>query len=259
MARGVAVGAGIDPYGPDWAAVRDAFLRCEAAGADALFTYDHFFQSGDGEAVDGPNFECYSILAAVAASTETARLGALVACHSYRNPHLHADMARTIDHISSGRFILGIGSGWFELDYTEYGYEFGTVRSRLDALRDGLSAIRTRLDRLTPLPVQERLPVLVAGTGRKVMLRMVAEYADAWHAFGTPDEFAELSAVLDEHCRAIGRDPSEIERIAWVEPTELDRADAYAAVGVDLLLTSVTAPAYDAGALRELVAWRDGR
>jgi alkanesulfonate monooxygenase SsuD/methylene tetrahydromethanopterin reductase-like flavin-dependent oxidoreductase (luciferase family) len=138
--------------------------------------------------------------------TSRAQIGALVTCNSYRNPEYLADAHRTIDHISGGRVILGIGAGWFRRDYDEYGYEFGDAPARLRALRESLPRIRARLGKLNPPPIG-RLPILIGGGGEKVTLRLVAQHADMWHGFGDAERFRHKNGVLEEHCAAWGAIP----------------------------------------------------
>ena len=147
--------------------------------------------------------------------------------------------------------MLGIGSGWFERDYTEYGYEFGTARGRLANLERDLPIIRERLAALHPAPVGP-MPILIGGSGRKVTLRMVAEHAQMWNAFGPPESFAELNSVLDDWCERVGRDPSEIERTVAINPDEVGNWQAYLDAGAQHLIVMSGDPfAFDA--LAELV------
>jgi len=230
--------------------LRAAARAADGLGVDSVWIWDHFFPLYGNP--DANHYEAYTLLAAMAAETSNATLGALVTCNSYRNPDLLADMARTIDLISHGRFVLGIGSGWFERDYTEYGYEFGTAPSRLRDLADALPRIMDRLGALTPPPAGD-LPILIGGSGEKVTLRLVAQYADAWNTFGPPASFAAKNAVLDEWCRKLDRPPSHIERTAGLQPNEVDTWREYLDAGAEHLIVMTGSP-YDLGPVEELLA-----
>jgi probable F420-dependent oxidoreductase len=255
----VRIAVQIRPEQSDYADMTRTLDRVEAMGVDIAYTWDHFFPLiGDP---DGKHFECWTLLAAWAERTERILLGPLVTGNSYRNPELLADMARTVDHISNGRVILGIGSGWFRRDYDEYGYEFGTAASRLRDLGEALPRIRDRLARLNPPPVGS-MPILIGGVGEKVTLRLVAEHADMWHGFGSHSVIRHKSAVLDRWCEEVGRDPGEIERAtgATLPPNTRDFdafADEYYAMGIRQFVLNLDGPAYELDGLERWLGWRD--
>ena len=224
-----------------------------ALGVDSIWTWDHFYPLY-GEP-DAEHFECYTLLAAMAADTCHAQIGALVTCYTYRNPHLLADMARTIDHISNGRFVLAVGSGWFERDYTEYGYEFGTAPERLRILRQGLPIMKERLSKLNPGPVNGKIPLMIGGSGEKVTLRLVAEHADMLNTFGPVDNFRHKNNVLNEWCEKVGRNPKEIERTVAIYPKDLDEAEAFVEAGADHLIVMLGHP-FDLSSIEKALARR---
>jgi probable F420-dependent oxidoreductase len=235
------IGVQLHPEHTSTDAMRRAWREADAAGFDSIWTWDHFFPlTGDSA---GTHFDGYSLLAAMAVETSQARFGALVTNTAYRNPDLLADMARTIDHLSGGRFILGVGAGWFERDHREYGYPFGTKADRTRAFAEAIVRIKERLTKLNPPPVGP-MPILVGAGGEQVMLRLVAQHANAWNWFGTPTTWAAKNAVLDQWCEKVGRDPGEIERSILVDAGDLDQVEEYAAAGVQHLIVQVPHP-YD--------------
>jgi probable F420-dependent oxidoreductase len=243
------VGVQLHPQATTTDALRAAWRAADALGVDSIWLWDHFFPLyGDP---DGAHFEAYSLLAAMAVETTRADIGALVTCNSYRNPNLLADMARTIDHLSVGRFVLGIGAGWFERDYREYGYEFGTAPTRLRELAAALPVIMQRFDRLEP-PPRGRLPIMIGGSGERVTLRLVAEHADAWNTFGPPENFAKKSRVLDEWCERLGRNPRQIERTVGINVNEVGNLDAYVEAGAEHLIVMV-GPPFDLDPVKQLL------
>ncbi len=259
--RPIRIAAQLHPQQGDYRALRDAAVRAEELGYDIVYNWDHFYPLyGDR---DGPHLECWSVLAAWAEATQRIEIGPLVSCTSYRNPNLIADMARTIDQISGGRFILGLGAGWQRRDYDEYGYEFGTAGSRITMLGEALDVVERRLALLNPPPVR-RPPILIAGQGERRTLRIVAEHADSWHA-GFPNRPGELEpkvAALRQWCAEVGRDPAEIEWGLGVEPEDLERllvedGPVYLEMGFSQFTLGYNGPGWNVDAGRPWLAWRD--
>jgi probable F420-dependent oxidoreductase len=245
----IKVGVQLHPQATTVDELRAAWRDADELGVDSLWLWDHFYPLyGDPDAA---HFECYSLLAAMAVETGNAQLGALVTCQSYRNPELLADMARTIDHLSGGRFVLGIGAGWFERDYQEYGYEFGTPGERLRRLAEALPRVSNRLARLVPPPLGD-LPIMVGGGGEQVTLRIVAEHADAWNSFGPPDVYRHKNEVLDRWCERAGRDPREIERTVAIRPHEIDDWETYVDARAEHLIVMV-GPPFDLTSVQRLL------
>jgi probable F420-dependent oxidoreductase len=240
-----------------WSDLRAAVVRAEELGVDIVYNWDHFFPlSGPA---DGEHFECWTMLGAFAEITERVDIGALVTCNSYRNPDLLADMARTVDHISKGRLILGIGAGWFDRDYEEYGYEFGTAGSRLAALADALPRINARWKKLNPPPTRQ-IPILIGGGGERKTLRIAAEHAQVWHGFGDANQLRHKNGVLDRWCYEIGRDPKEIERSVGANLRDPSAGDDLVAAGAQQITLGVDGRTkWDVSPAVDWLAWRDSR
>lgn len=256
----VRLGVQLKPQHATYPQLRDAVRYLEDLGVDILFNWDHFFPlSGEP---DGLHFESWTMLGAWAEQTERVEFGALVNCNSYRNADLQADMARTIDHISAkdgqGRFIFGTGSGWFERDYDEYGYEFGTPGTRLDDLAQGLARVDARWAKLNPAPTR-KIPILIGGAGEQKTLRLVARHADIWHSFVRPDGLAHKLEVIDRWAEKEGRDTSGIVISNELERRDEDVADALYEGGTRLFTLGFGGPYFDYDLVRSWLAWRDAK
>jgi probable F420-dependent oxidoreductase len=253
---------------PDFATWRGAVKHAEELGADFIFGYDHFHKPAVADLNQGipvladvqpdvTHFEGWTALASWGEITHRAEIGLLVTGIGYRNPDLLADMARTVDHISGGRLVLGVGAGWYQKDYTTYGYVFGTWKSRFDLFDTGLERIRARRGQLIPPPVR-KIPILIGGTGPKRTLPAVMRYADIWHTFLSVEAFTEASARVDELAAAAGRSGTDIERsVHWFGAPS---AEAYHAAGATTFITEIAPDAttgYNFSTLEEMLAWRE--
>ncbi len=249
------VGVQLHPQQTTYAAFAEAVREADALGVDTIWHWDHFYPLYDD--ANGPHFEAYTLLTAMAMMTKHAEVGCLVTCNNYRNPNLLADMMRTLDHISGGRAILGIGAGWFQRDSDEYGYRFGTWTDRFDAFEQNLPVIRERWSKLNPKPTRD-IPILIGGGGEKKTLRLTALYADMWNGFGNPDDFRHKNEVLDRWCAEVGRDPKAIERTASINPEDVDHLDDFVDAGITHMILGVGSP-FDLGDVVRMVEWRDAR
>jgi alkanesulfonate monooxygenase SsuD/methylene tetrahydromethanopterin reductase-like flavin-dependent oxidoreductase (luciferase family) len=214
-----------------WPGLLEAGKRAERLGYDSLWTWDHLYPIVGSH--EGPIFEGWLTLAAWAQATERIRIGLMVGANTFREPALTAKMATTLDHISGGRAILGIGGAWFETEHKAYGLEFGSgPPERLRWLREALPIMRGMLSRERPTasgpryattavrndppPIQDRLPLLIGGGGEQVTLKLVARYGDGNNVGGGFENVKRKEAILLQHCATVGRDPAEIERTVGI-------------------------------------------
>jgi F420-dependent oxidoreductase-like protein len=217
--------------GQRYSEMLEAARHAARTGWDGVYVADHFMpNAGTGRSPFDPVLECGSLVAAVGAVVPDVRIGSLVYGNTYRHPAVLANMAATVDHVTGGRFTLGVGAGWQVNEHEQYGIELPPVKQRLDRFVEALQVLHGLLRRPTttlhgkyyrltdavcePKPIQDPLPILVGGGGERRMLRIVAEYADVWNTWGRPDVIAHKSAVLDNHCADVGRDPKAIMRTA---------------------------------------------
>ena len=211
-----------------WSEVLHLAHHVERRGWYGIWYADHFMPNDADTST--PWNEAWTTIAALAAAVPRLRLGPLVTGNTYRHPAVLAKMAATVDHISGGRLVLGLGAGWQENEHLAYGIEFSTVRGRLERLDEACRVIKAlfvekRADLagkyyrlagapLEPKPLQTPLPLLVGGGGERVTLRIAAKYADEWNYWGDPATIRHKMAVLDRHCEELGRDPATIRRSA---------------------------------------------
>ena len=239
--------------------LRALWRLADEAGFDSCWVMDHFATLGPRD--DGPIFETWTMLAAMAQLTTHTRIGCAVVGNTYRHPAVLAKMAVTVDHLSHGRLEFGLGAGWAENEHEMLGLEFGSKNDRADRLEESVQVIRAlwtqprttfegqhyqlREAVAEPKPVQQPYPpIWIGGSGPKRTLRITAQYADVWNAAGgSPEEVAASSAILDQHCADVGRDPGQIRRSVQVGVGEEDLSqirptiEAYVQVGVtDFLL-----------------------
>jgi F420-dependent oxidoreductase-like protein len=263
-----------------WKDVREVVLHCDGTGWDGAYFADHFMPDDPGGApVDGPVLECWSVLSALAAETHRLRLGSLVSGNLYRHPAVLANAAATIDHISGGRFIVGLGAGWQRNEHAAYGIDLLDVGPRLDRFEEACAVINGLLGQARttvagssyqitdapcdPKPVQAHLPLLIGGSGEKRTMRIAARHADEWNAWGTAEDFRRRTPLLAAHCDAVDRDPATITRSTqalvylstneeWLAPLRRDPAARARLLGTPAELVEQVA-AYDAVGVDELI------
>jgi probable F420-dependent oxidoreductase len=235
--------------------LRAVWGQLDELGIDTLWVWDHMLPIHGDQ--NGANFECWSLLAAIASTTRNVTVGSLVTCHAFRSAPLLSAMATTVDHISGGRLILGIGAGWFEPDFAELDVCFEPALARLRAMERAIDVIQQRLSS-SARPHTRKIPVMIGAGGRDVGLAIVARRADIWNWFGPVDDFYARNKALDEWCDRLGRPPGEIERsVTLYEAEELDRLDEYADAGAAHVIFGIRDP-WNWEAVLKLIDWASG-
>ncbi len=213
---------------------REAYRSADSLGVDVIYVWDHMHPLyGDPE---GPHYTSTPILGGMAVETRRAQFGTLVSAVAYRNPDFYAYEVWTLNQLSHGRAILGIGAGWFERDYKEYGYEFGDAPFRLRELGKALPRIKERLAKLDAVHGGGKIPIMIGGAGEKVTLKLTAQYADLWNTFPPVDTWKRKNEILTDWCAKVGRDPKAIERTVSVNAGKYEDIDQLLAAGAQQLI-----------------------
>jgi F420-dependent oxidoreductase-like protein len=264
-----------------WDEIHEIAAHCEQTGWDGVYFADHFMPNGPGpEPLDGNTLECWSIMAALAASVPRLRLAPLVTSVTYRHPAVLAKIAAAVDQVSHGRLTLGIGAGWQENEHAAYGLELGTIRERMDRFSEAVQILHSMLrqPRTTfsgeyfqvqdapnqPAPVQDQLPLLIGGGGERRTLRIAAQYADQWNSWTTPDVLAHKVSVLRGHCADVGRDPADIHVSTqallflstdegWLKDKRESAGDRASIIGTPSEVTDIIGQYREAGAAEIIV------
>lgn len=259
-----------------WDDIYEITSHCEQTGWDGVYFADHFMPNGpDPTPLDGDTLECWSVVAALAALVPRMRIAPLVTSVTYRHPAVLAKIAAAVDHVSHGRLTLGVGAGWQVNEHAAYGLALGTVRERMDRFSEAVQILRSLLDQprttfsgryfqvqdapAQPVPVQDRLPLLIGGGGERRTMRIAARYADQWNAWTTPELLAHKVSVLRQHCEQVGRDPGEIgvstqallylsTSEEWLSQRRLAQPGAPMIVGTPAEVADIVARYRDAGA-----------
>lgn len=266
-ANALRFGVQVVPQHTTYAEVLQTWREVEELGFDTAFLFDHFIPILSDQ--NGPCFEGWTLLAALAAQTKRVKVGLLVTGNTYRNPALVAKMAATVDHVSNGRAILGLGAAWFEAEHAAYGIPFYTPSERAKRLGEAVAVIKLLFSEkkstfngkfyqlkdapCEPKPVQKHLPLLIGGVGPKRIQPLAARHADIWHFFPSnedPQEAKRMCESFDQLCQKVKRDPATVEKSLSLRPPQLagsskevaSRVQALADAGVRHFIVSLTPP-----------------